>query len=153
MKIFCDTNILMEYIQQRNEVQHVEQVLRYAEQEKHTLYISLGSFYTLTYLIEKYIKLEQLKKEERIDKLREILNGILDLFHFTFQTSDAIKDGVNDETFTDLEDSYQAHAAESEGCDVILTIDTNHFKEYKNNNGISVVSPLEFINNYIVNQK
>ena len=31
MKIFCDTNILLEFIQQRKLVQQVEQVLSFAE--------------------------------------------------------------------------------------------------------------------------
>lgn len=38
MKIFCDTNILMEYIQQRKLVQEVEQVLSFAEKNGHLFY-------------------------------------------------------------------------------------------------------------------
>lgn len=90
MKVFCDTNILLEYIQQRREAQEVEQVLEYAEQNGHSLYISYGSFYTLTYLVEKYLKLESLEKESRVSKLREILNSVLDLFQFAGQSGDTL---------------------------------------------------------------
>ena len=80
MKIFCDTNILMEYIQQRKLVQEVEQVLSFAEKNGHLLYISFGSFYTITYLVERYLKDETLDKEARVEKLRTILT--IDVKHF-----------------------------------------------------------------------
>ena len=54
MKIFCDTNIIMEYLQQRSQCETVEKLLVYAFKEKHSLYISFGSFYAITYLVERY---------------------------------------------------------------------------------------------------
>ena len=77
MRIFCDTNILMEFIQQRRFVQQVEQVLSYAEKNGHLLYISLGSFYTITYLVERYLKEEDLDKDTRIEILRTVIKLIL----------------------------------------------------------------------------
>lgn len=94
MKIFCDTNIIMEYLQQRSQCETVEKLLVYAFKEKHSLYISFGSFYTITYLVERYLKAESLSKEERMDKLRAILNGILNTFGFAYQTSYSIKTGL-----------------------------------------------------------
>ncbi|MBQ8153893.1 MAG: hypothetical protein IJ069_09495 [Prevotella sp.] len=116
MKIFCDTNILLEYIQQRKYVHEVEQVLKFAVANNHELYISYGSFYTITYLVERYLKEENLENNIRLEKLRTILNGILDLFQFAIQTPQSIVDGVNDTLFSDLEDSYQAHTAVNESC-------------------------------------
>ena len=39
--------------------------------------LSCDSFYTLTYLIESYLKKEKLEKDKRISELRRILNGLL----------------------------------------------------------------------------
>ena len=150
MKIFCDTNILLEYFQQREKVHEVERVLKYAEENGHLLFISIGSFYTITYLIERYLKEEKLEKEERIEKLRRILRGIFDLFQFTLQSPASIEDGVNDGFFSDLEDSYQAHAALEEGCDVLVTINTKHFSMFSENNTLEILDPQGFIDKFQV---
>ena len=149
MRIFCDTNILMEFIQQRRFVQQVEQVLSYAEKNGHLLYISLGSFHTITYLVERYLKEEDLDKDTRIEKLRTILNGVLDLFRFAIPSPIAIAEGVNDKLFYDLEDSYQAHSAIEQGCDMILTIDVKHFSKLSGNGIIEVIDPQAFIDKYM----
>ncbi|MBQ9232274.1 MAG: PIN domain-containing protein [Prevotella sp.] len=148
MKIFCDTNVLLEYIQQRKHVREVEQVLEFAVANNHELYISFGSFYTLTYLIERYLKEENLEKNVRLEKLRTILNGILDLFQFAVQDPQSIVDGVNDKLFSDLEDSYQAHTAISESCDLILTINVKHFRLIMEKGPIEVLSPQDFIQTF-----
>ena len=149
MKIFCDTNILLEFIQQRKLVQQVEQVLSFAEKNDHLLYISFGSFYTITYLVERYLKDENLSKEGRIEKLRIILNGVLDLFQFAVPSSFAMAEGVNDLLFSDLEDSYQAHTAIEQGCDLILTIDLRHFSKLSESGAIDVMDPQTFIEKYM----
>lgn len=149
MKIFCDTNIVLEYIQQRKFVQQVEQVLSFAEKNGHVLYISFGSFYTITYLVEHYLKEENLDKEARIEKLRMILNGVLDLFQFTIPSSITMEEAVNDMLFCDLEDSYQAHSAIEEGCDMILTIDVKHFSKLDENGAIEVMNPHAFLDKYL----
>ncbi len=149
MKIFCDTNILLEFIQHRKLVRQVEQVLSFAERNDFMLYISFGSFYTITYLVERYLKDENLSKEGRIEKLRIILNGVLDLFQFAVPSSFAMAEGVNDLLFSDLEDSYQAHTAIEQGCDLILTIDLRHFSKLSESGAIDVMDPQTFIEKYM----
>ena len=56
MNIFCDTNIIMEFLQQRKFVTEVGQILAYAIQQEDDLFILSGSFYTMTYLTERYLK-------------------------------------------------------------------------------------------------
>ena len=77
------------------------------------------------------------------------MNGILDVFQLTFQTSQSLRNGVNDLTFNDLEDSYQAHATEEANCNVILTIDRKHFSDYAQKSTIEVLTPQQFIDKYI----
>lgn len=149
MNIFCDTNIIMEYLQQRNQYALVEKVFLYATNGNHNLFISFGSFYTITYLSEKYLKRENLSKEDRIKKLRLILNGIFETFRFAYQTSNGMKSGVNDNNFDDLEDSYQAHIAQESGCDILLTINDKHFAAFAEKSSIKVLTPQQFIDKYI----
>jgi len=91
-----------------------------------------------------------LDKDTRIKKLRTILNGVLDLFRFAIPSPIAIAEGVNDKLFCDLEDSYQAHSAIEQGCDMILTIDVKHFSKLSGNGIIEVIDPQTFIDKYIV---
>ncbi len=139
MIIFCDTNIIMEFLQQRNFSVEVSRILTNVVTAHDDLYISFGSFYTITYLTEKYLKADpSLSKKERTDRLREILNGILTTFKFADLFASSIMDGVNDQDFIDLEDSYQAHIAEDCGCDVLLTINKQHFLGCAQNSHIKV---------------
>ncbi len=45
MTIFCDTNIVMEFLQQRKYAAQVGQILSKASKRGDTLFISYGSFY------------------------------------------------------------------------------------------------------------
>ena len=47
MKIFLDTNIFLEYIEERQEVDSVEQILEAIANGKYEGCLSQGSFYTL----------------------------------------------------------------------------------------------------------
>ena len=150
MTIFCDTNIIMEFLQQRKFSAEVSRILATAISEDDDLFISFGSFYTITYLTGKYLKADlSLSKKERTDRLREILNGIMTTFKFADQFASSIKDGVRDKAFFDLEDSYQAHVAEDCGCDVLLTINKQHFNEFAQGSHIKVLTPIEFIDQYL----
>ena len=55
MKIFCDTNIVIEYLCRCEQANLIERVLRF-EPDKNQYFISIGSFYTITFIIEKYLR-------------------------------------------------------------------------------------------------
>ncbi len=59
MKIFCDTNIVLEFLQQRTFAEQVKTILINALKNGDELFISFGSFYTITYLTERYLKNDQ----------------------------------------------------------------------------------------------
>lgn len=146
MKIFCDTNIVMEFIQDRTHADEVERILQCAINRNDVLCISEGSFYTITYLLDRYLKKEEkLHAAERLKKQREVLNGILDTFLILSGGSKALSEGVNDAMFTDLEDSFQWQVAQSARCEIILTINKKHFKEHGN---MLVNTPAEFLLSY-----
>ena len=52
MKLFIDTNIFVEYFEQRLQCESVKKLLNTLEDGIHTGYISTGSFYTLAYIID-----------------------------------------------------------------------------------------------------
>ena len=146
MNIFCDTNIIMEILQQRKFAAEVNSILTDAIGKGYGLFISFGSFYTITYLVERYLKEDNtLSKEDRIARLRYILNGVLDTFKLAGQLPDSIIEGVNDKHFDDLEDSYQAHVAEDMGCDVLLTINEKHFTRFNAFSTVKVLTPHQFL--------
>jgi predicted nucleic acid-binding protein len=150
MIIFCDTNIVMEYLQQRTFAPQIERVLTNATQKGDHLFISSGSFYTITYLTERYLKTDtSLTKEVRISQLRYILNGVLGTFKLADQFEGCFGAGVNDLHFNDLEDSYQAHIAEDMGCDVLLTINSRHFSRFADSSTIKIMTPQAFVETYL----
>lgn len=150
MNIFCDTNIIMEILQQRKFAAEVNLILTDAIGKGYGLFISLGSFYTVTYLVERYLKEDKtLSKEERLSRLRYILNGVLDTFKLAGQLPDSIIEGVNDERFDDLEDSYQAHAAEEMGCGVLLTVNEKHFARFNDFSSVQVLTPQQYLELHI----
>lgn len=63
MKVFLDTNILMESITNRAHSTEVARIYNLYKIGVIDCYISQGSFYTITYLLEAY-----LKKNESLDK-------------------------------------------------------------------------------------
>jgi predicted nucleic acid-binding protein len=140
----------MEFLQERKFSEEVNFILKYAQHGACDLYISYGSFYTITYLSEKYLKAEEsLSKEDRVARLRMILNSILNTFKLASQSEQTIHNAVNDSAFSDLEDSYQAHIAEETGCDILLTINEGHFSLFAKESPIKVMTPQTFVDTYI----
>ena len=52
MKLFFDTCAVIDYLCNRQNADSIEKILIKAEKENWECFISVGSFYTLTYLIE-----------------------------------------------------------------------------------------------------
>ena len=55
---------------------------------------------------------------------------------------------VNDQRFSDIEDSYQYQAALSADCDVLLTLNVHDFKYISSDKEISILTPAEFLDKY-----
>lgn len=150
MRIFCDTNIILEFLQKRVYADEVEKVLDYAESCDAELYISSGSFYTITYITEVHLKKSvNLSADERLDQLRNILLGVLAEFLIVPHSNRTLLNGVVDESFSDLEDSYQAQAAKNAACDILLTINEKHFAGLLQDKNIKILTPTQFVEQYV----
>lgn len=79
MKLFIDTNIFVEYFEQRSEFASVQVLFNALEDKVHTGYISVGSFYTLAYIVDQGFKRKGYNKNERLKFVRSVLLSILDL--------------------------------------------------------------------------
>lgn len=145
MKIFFDTCAIVDYLCNRKEAQLVDEILSNAEAKEWECFISVGSFYTLTYLLELHLKRNGFSdKEQRIGKLREILEGILDTFAIADIYDEDLMLSIKDSSFMDLEDCYQYHAAIAVSCDWLVTININDFKN-ANMDNIKIGSPSDFL--------
>jgi len=146
MKIFCDTNIIIEFLCRREQANLIEKILKF-ERDKSQYFISVGSFYTITFIIEKYLRKEtELSADQRLEKLRGILLSILSDFSLAHLPLDNLRVGVKDNKYVDLEDSYQYQAAISSQCDVLLTINK---KDFSSDDNLIVCTPQEYIEKFI----
>jgi predicted nucleic acid-binding protein len=144
MKVFLDTNILMESITNRSHSTEIARIYNLYKSGVIDCYISQGSFYTITYLVEAYLKkTDSLSKDERLNKLRNILNNILLMSDICDISNEELSKGIWDTNFTDIEDSYQYQNAIAEQCEYLITLNKKDF--HPHNEQIEIVTPDEFI--------
>jgi predicted nucleic acid-binding protein len=149
MRIFVDTNIISEFLEARSQVDYVDRIFAEAERNQWSRVLSVGSLYTVTFLIERFLRHNGIGQPQLVELQRSILLPILENFEIKDLDRDILLYGVSDSRFQDLEDSYQYQAAVNAKCSVLLTINK---KDFKNVNGdeIVIVTPQEFIEKYLV---
>lgn len=65
MKIFCDTNIIAEFLEKRLQFEAVAKIIKLSS-DKHTLFLSEGGFYTITFLVDKQLRRMNIYNPERL---------------------------------------------------------------------------------------
>lgn len=145
MKVFYDTNIILEYLFNRKEGETVRNILLWSRDNNVEKFLSSGSFYTITYLIEKHLKNQGLQD---IQNRRSVLSGILSVLlqEYTIIGEADWEKAIYDVRFSDLEDSYQYQTALNADCNVLLTLNIRDFKQTTNNSTIQIMTPVEFAN-------
>ena len=151
MKTFLDTNIFVEYIEERQEAGYVEKILNAIAEGKHQGVLSQGSFYTLAFLLERMLKKNGIHKPLQTAQLRGLLDDILATARIVGVSHEHLHDAVQDCAFTDLEDSFQYRCAIENKCDVLLTINTKDFIHADQSRPM-ILTPLEFVNKYLSTQ-
>lgn len=146
MKLFIDTNIFVEYFEKRTQFESVRTLFDMLENEVHVGYISVGSFYTIAYIVDQGFKRKGLQKPERLNIVRSVLLEVLDLVRVMDISNEELLNGVNDLSFTDLEDSFQYQVSLSGNCDFIITINIKDFKGV--DGSIKVCTPQQFVEEY-----
>ncbi len=148
MKVFLDTNIFLEYFKQRRESQSVSKLFDAIEDGKVKGVVSVGCAYTLAYLIRMELKRQGIHRPEQTLRLRSTLNTVLSMVTSVGITHKRLVQGVNDENFDDIEDSFQYQSALQSKCDALVTINLRDF-ENVDASKMEIMSPTEFVNKYL----
>ena len=144
-KVFLDTNIFMEYIEEREHFSAVNDIFKAIADKKIEAIISTGGLYTMTYLITLGFKRNGIHKPEQTTRLRQALNQILKLAKVCDTSHTYIQDAINDSDFDDIEDSYQYYCAKENNCDFIITINIKDFKGKDSTKFPKVIMPEDFV--------
>ena len=104
MKVFLDTNIFMEFFEQRNKCEVVKVILHAVED---------NAFCT-----------------------------VVDTSHARLLTA------INDESFADIEDSYQYQCALQNGCTQFITINIRDYRD-ADQTSIEILTPEIFVDKYL----
>ena len=148
MKVFLDTNIFLEYFEQRREYQAVDKLLSAVEDGKVKAIVSVGCVYTLAYLIRMELKRQGIHRPEQTTRLRSLLNIVLSMAAVAGVSHKNIVSGTNDLAFDDVEDSFQYQCALQNKCDALITI---NLKDYSNADTakVEILSPTEFVEKFL----
>ena len=142
MRVFLDTNVILEFFIEREDVRTAAQLFKRLKEEKAEMYMSVGSFYTMLFLIDKYLRKELgLTGDVRIATLRSLAVKIVKAISVVEQDNESLLRGVEDMQYKDIEDSCQYQAAVMAGCDYIITYNV---KDYPHTL-LPVLSPSDFL--------
>ncbi len=150
MKIYLDTNIVMEYFGHRDFYEDVSIILKAAQQNSLEAVISTNSLDTIIYLIGCELKDNGIHEPQKRQRIREMVKKLLGYINVVSISRDKIVEALDDENFKDIEDSIQYYCAIENESDYLITINTKHFKE--TNGTLEVISPMEFVKRYIRNK-
>ena len=135
MKVFVDTNVLLDVLAQRKPFHsEAERVWSLAESGRIDGYVSAISFNNCYYIIHKYAGRRSAEKSIRL--LRDIFSPV-DL------TAQVLGQAI-DAGFSDFEDAIQFHSAVHARVACIITRNQDHFPRTP----ISILSPAEFLAAY-----
>jgi predicted nucleic acid-binding protein len=78
MKVFIDTNVILEYTMERERAEIVDKLFDTLQNQGHQKLMSVGGFYTILYVIDKFLKKELLlDKDVRIKMIRSVMQRLL----------------------------------------------------------------------------
>ena len=148
MKVFLDTNIFLEYFEQRREYQAVDKLLSAVEDGKVKAVVSTGCVYTLAYLVRVELKRQGIHRPEQTLRLRSTLNTVMSMVTAVGLSHKGLSQGINDLAFDDVEDSFQYQCALQNKCDALITI---NLKDYSNADTakMEILSPTEFVDKFL----
>ena len=145
MKVLVDSNVILEVILQREQMDVAKMSLFALSQGKHDAYLTVGGFYGMIYTVDNYLrKVMELKKPDRIDALRSIMKQVLNKIQVADHDKDSLLRSIEDKTFSDLEDSCQYQAAMKEGCTCLITFNVSDYN-VSDDASVKVVTPKEFL--------
>ena len=145
MKVFLDTNVILEYFTVREEYVTAQRLFERLHRDGDDLYMSVGSFYTIVFLTDKVLRKEtSLRGESRVKALRDIMERILRTVAVAEHDGESLLRGVMNAQFKDIEDGCQYELAQKVGCNVLVTFNTSDYP-LGEDVPLRVVTPLTFL--------
>lgn len=135
MKVFLDTNILLDFVEQRNNLGYAKTILELGKKGELDLYASYLTFANMAYI------LRHRTKDEIYKLLKMARNHVKVLDNTPQQLDKALNQIVND-----FEDLLQYYCALSGECDLIITNNKKDFEEFCQ---LSTFTSEEFLINYL----
>ena len=135
MKVFLDTNILLDYRQERNDSVYAKAIIELGERREILLCASYLSYANLGYILRHY------PKEELWNLLQDMREGIVVLSTNDTQLDKALMHAP----VRDYEDLLQYMCALEGDCDVIVS---NNKRDYLSFSDIPVLTSKEFLLQY-----
>lgn len=133
MAVLIDTNVLLNYITNRDDV-YLEQSVKIVEMCAKGEVQGYIAFHTLSIL---WYVLRKKSSEERRKNLRDICS----IFYVAAASQTEIMDAIERDSFEDFEDCLQDKCAKEVGADYIITINERDYY----NSEIPAVNPADFL--------
>ena len=145
MRIFLDTNVILENFLVREDFKTAHNLFHAMQGQKHALFMSVGSFYTMIFLIDKYLrKMVGLMGDDRVKMLRQMMSNILQTVSVAEHDNESLLRGIKNEAFKDVEDGCQYELAMKAGCTLLLTFNSHDFPS-DDIGSVKVMTPAEYL--------
>lgn len=144
MKVFLDTNVILEYLMQREHFDAVDKSIDILNTSGNEMYMSVGGFYTILYVMDNYLRKElEIKNPDRNSAIREIAKQLLENIHVAEHDNSSLLNSINNNAFMDLEDSCQYQVALKAECKYFLTLNVKHYPIKSND--MEILSPYDYL--------
>ena len=140
MKVLIDTNVILDFVLQREHFVEAKQAIVQEIAAKDTLMMSVGGFYTMLFVVDKYFRKDlQQSRQAAIEQTRDVMRKVLSLFTVAEHDNETLLSGIDDVSYNDIEDSCQYQLALKYGCEKLLTFNASDFPT-DSCKGVEVVS-------------
>ena len=128
MRVFVDTNVILDYILQREHYAEAKQAITQELASNNKMLMSVGGFYTMLFVVDKYFRLELHQgRVAATAQTRDVMRKVLGVFTVAEHDNASLLRGLDDETYNDIEDSCQYQLAVKSGCEKLLTFNSSDF--------------------------
>lgn len=140
MKVLVDTNVILDYVLQREHYAEAKQAIVQGIAAKDYFLMSVGGFYTMLFIVDKYFRKDlQQSRQAAIEQTRDVMRKVLSLFTVAEHDNETLLNGINDVSYNDIEDSCQYQLALKHGCEKLLTFNISDFP-FSSSKGVEIVT-------------
>lgn len=147
MRVYLDTNIIMEYFGHRKYYNSVSAILKASEQKSLEACISTNSLDTIIYLLGLQLKNKGIHEPQKRQKISEMLKSVLVHLGVVSISKENLVEALDNKDFKDIEDSIQYHCAKENGFEILISINLKDFPQQSKD--LEVISPQEFVKKYM----